>query len=91
MPTACVNPTLENGVKGESNRVGDNSVQLYTNPCPPFMAILIIQGCSISTVGLMSLCVGLYCRLGAKVLGTSVLWYSSTDFAVLVSTQYSSF
>ena len=27
-------------------------------------------------------------RLGAKVLGTSVLWYSSTDFAVLVGTQY---
>ena len=30
-------------------------------------------------------------RLGAKVLGTSVLWYSSTDFAVLVGTQYSYF
>ena len=27
-------------------------------------------------------------RLGAKVLGTSVLWYSSTNFSVLVGTQY---
>ena len=30
-------------------------------------------------------------RLGANVLGTSVLWYSSTDFAVLVGTRYSYF
>ena len=30
-------------------------------------------------------------RLGAKVLGTSVLWYSSADFVVLVGTQYSYF
>ena len=30
-------------------------------------------------------------RLGAKVLSTSVLRYSSTDFAVLVGTQYSYF
>ena len=30
-------------------------------------------------------------RLGVNVLGTSVLWYSSTDFAVLVGTRYSYF
>ena len=32
MPTACVDTTMGNGVKGEFNRVGENSVQLSTNP-----------------------------------------------------------
>ena len=30
-------------------------------------------------------------RLGAKILGTSVLWYSSTEFAVLFGTRHSYF
>ena len=32
-PTACVHLTFRNGIKGESNSVGENC----TNPCPPFM------------------------------------------------------
>ena len=44
MPTACVDPTLGNCVKGEFNSVGENSVQLCTNPCPPFVTLLTIHG-----------------------------------------------
>ena len=61
MPTACVDPTLGNDVKDEFNRVGYNSVQFCANPCPLFMVILIMQGYSFSTGGLLSLCVSLHC------------------------------
>ena len=39
IPTACVDPKLGNGVKIEFNRVGENSAQLCTNPCPPFITL----------------------------------------------------
>ena len=35
--------------KAEFNSVGENSVQLYTNPCPPFMTLLIMLRCFTST------------------------------------------
>ena len=41
--------------KDEFNSVGENSVQLFTNPCPPFMTLLMMEGCFTSTGGLMSL------------------------------------
>ena len=39
MPTSYVDTTSGNGEKGEFNRVGENSVQLCTNSCPPFMTL----------------------------------------------------
>ena len=68
MPTACVHPTLGKGVRCEFNRVGENSVQFCTNPCPPFMTLLAKQGCSISTEGFMSLCL----ERGVMVYGVMV-------------------
>ena len=37
--------------EGEFNSVGENFVKLCRNPCPPFMTLLTIQGCFISTGG----------------------------------------
>ena len=48
MPIACFDPTLRNSEKRYFNRVGENSVQFCTNPCPPFIAIMTKQGSSMS-------------------------------------------
>ena len=37
--------------KGDFNCVGENSVQLCTNPCPPFMTHLMMVGCFTTTGG----------------------------------------
>ena len=59
--------------KGEFNSVGENSVQLCTNPCPPFMTILMMEGCLTSTGGPMSLCSHLYSNLGTATAQYSLL------------------
>ena len=32
-------------LKDEFNSVGANSVKLCTDPCPPFMILLMVEGC----------------------------------------------
>ena len=47
MPTACVDPTLGNGVNGEFGSIIDSSVQPCTSPYPPLMTLFTMQGCSM--------------------------------------------
>ena len=48
MQTTCVDTKSTNGAKSDFNNVGEKSIQWCTNPCPLFVTLLTMEGCSIS-------------------------------------------